>query len=80
MPDTPLKPCPFCGAGETIFREYPLNNAPSMSGKPQTIISVEIMHWCEKVPGVVHTHRSVRGRDRETTVAAWNRRSERHDG
>jgi len=67
-----LKPCPFCGAGETHVKESrhwgPIN-------KPMQIISVSILHWCGRQPGVVHNHLEFRGRDHESALLAWNRRT-----
>ena len=67
-----LKPCPFCGGGETILHETRLS--PTMSGK-SPLISVEIRHWCPPGPGQPSRNRIVKvGRDYESAVAAWNRR------
>jgi hypothetical protein len=67
-----LKPCPFCGGGETDIRESRL--APRMNG-PGAVIAVEVAHWCNRPPGVVAAHFSIRARTREDAVAAWNRRT-----
>lgn len=76
MSDTrELKPCPFCGGGEFIVREHPLNNMPRMDGKPSAIISVEVSHWCEASPGLVASHVTFRGRDHASAFGAWNRRA-----
>jgi len=70
-----LLPCPFCGGGETIIKENPLNNMPRMDGKPSAIVSVEVRHWCEAVAGVVASGAAFRGRDHASAFAAWNRRA-----
>jgi hypothetical protein len=67
-----LKPCPFCGGGTTDIKENRL--PPKMNG-PGSIISVEIRHWCPQTPGCIGGHISVRGRDMESAVNAWNRRA-----
>jgi hypothetical protein len=67
-----LKPCPFCGAGETDVRETrhwgPIN-------RPSEIISVSIHHWCGKQAGVLRSHIEFRGRDHESAQKAWNART-----
>lgn len=70
-----LLPCPFCGGGETLTKELVLDNTPRMDGKPSEVISVAVHHWCEKMDGVVARHIEFRGRDRDTAIAAWNRRT-----
>ena len=69
-----LKPCPFCGGGNTEIVERPLSNQPRMDGKPSAIISVEVRHWCEPFKGLVANHLTFRGRDMEAAIEAWNRR------
>jgi len=68
-----LLPCPFCGAGETRVREI---RAPGvhMSGRQPALISVEIQHDCDRVPGQVRGGVVLAGRDHESAAAAWNRR------
>lgn len=70
-----LKPCPFCGAGETDIKENLLNRMPDMSGKPSPVISVEVRHWCAKAPGLLRQHITLAGRERADAIAAWNRRA-----
>ncbi len=43
-----LKPCPFCGAGETQIRENGRMWTGSKYGDPA---SVSVMHWCEPGKG-----------------------------
>lgn len=68
-----LLPCPFCGAGETVYREERL--PPRMDGKQPSLISATVQHWCGVKPGVVASGIQFRGRTREDAVAAWNRRT-----
>lgn len=68
-----LKPCPFCGAGETRVDEAHL--APRMN-QPGALISVTIRHWCERQPGAAHVQLiAFTGRDHEQARAAWDRRA-----
>lgn len=69
-----LRECPFCGAGETISEG---NYMPGvdMSGKPRSLISWEIKHWCEKKAGVVAQSINIRGREESDAIAAWNTRT-----
>lgn len=67
-----LLPCPFCGAGETVVSEQRLS--PTMRGQG-ALISVTVRHWCEKLPGIVGGGLEFRGRDHESAIAAWNRRT-----
>lgn len=73
MTQEELLPCPFCGAGETRFHENHFD--PTPSGREREPISVEVRHWCEPMAGVVRTHIVQVGRDRESAIAAWNRRT-----
>ena len=71
-----LKPCPFCGGGTFDVTEVPLNKMPSMDGRPSSIVSASVRHWCPRQdgqPGGLNV--SMHGRDRTSAIAAWNRRS-----
>ena len=71
-----LLPCPFCGAGKTEIEERPLDRMPRMDGKPSPIISATVRHWCPARPGQpTGLNISMHGRDRESAIAAWNRRA-----
>lgn len=77
MTDAPkpeLLPCPFCGAGQSEFRE---NGRTWMGGRYSEPTSVSVMHWCEEVPGQPSRVIQRVGRDRESAVAAWNLRAPR---
>jgi len=67
-----LKPCPFCGAGETRVDE---NYYWQGGNRPSQLISVVIHHWCGKLPGQITNHIEFRGRDHESALLAWNRRT-----
>ncbi len=65
-----LKPCPFCGAGETRMSE----STYWTGGKP-VVISVRVMHWCPRAEGQPQSLIQIAGRDAESAKAAWNARS-----
>lgn len=68
-----LKPCPFCGAGETLIVE----NGKVWSGmKYSEPVSVSVRHWCPN-PGQPTRMIERIGKDRESAIAAWN---SRHQG
>lgn len=64
--------CPFCGGGETLMSEQHLS--PTMRG-PGALVSVTIRHWCERMPGIVGGGLEFRGRDHDSAISAWNRRT-----
>ena len=64
-----LKPCPFCGAGETQVRETLF-----WTGMRNGIVSVTVMHWCERNEGQPQSHIEIKGRDHASAVDAWNKR------
>lgn len=68
-----LIPCPFCHGGETHITEH-RNPGVRMDGKLDPVISVEIRHFCPRRRGVVHNSISIRGRDRQSAIDAWNYR------
>ena len=70
-----LKPCPFCGAGETRVQ---INHYPGvlMNRPKRGVVSVEITHWCPAVEGQPNRNTITRvGRDMESAVAAWDQRT-----
>ena len=48
-----LKPCPFCGAGETQLRPNGRVWAGTKWGEPT---SVSVYHWCPPVPRCRYWH------------------------
>lgn len=67
-----LKPCPFCGAGETQIREARGTWMGTSSGQP---VSVSVFHWCPTIPGQPSRAIERIGRDRESAIKAWNTRA-----
>lgn len=67
-----LKPCPFCGAGETIIHINKGVWNGSGYGEP---VSVEVRHWCDDVKGQPSRPILRIGRDEASAIAAWNRRA-----
>lgn len=71
-----LQPCPFCGGGSFRWHETPLTLQPDMSGKPSSIVSVELVHGCGDRPEQVFAAGvSVRAKTRALVVEWWNRRA-----
>lgn len=67
-----LKSCPWCGAGTTEIVE----NGKVWAGmKYSDPVSVSVRHWCEPVEGQPSRMIERIGRDRESAIAAWNRRA-----
>ena len=67
-----LKPCPFCGGGETILHENKGQWLGTRYGEPR---SYEVQHWCDELglkPGTRML--SFVGRDKETAIKRWNHR------
>jgi len=62
-----LKPCPFCGAGESYFK---VNNF--WTGMRNAILSVEIIHHCEEKP--TQNMLQIRGATEDHVIAKWNER------
>lgn len=64
-----LLPCPFCGESECRIDE---NNY--WTGQRNQLISVEIIHWCNKgtIDGAVL---KIKGRTHEDAVNRWNTRA-----
>ena len=67
-----LKPCPFCGAGKTEITDGPKIWLGMRYGDPT---SVSVRHWCAPIEGQPSRMIERIGRDRESAIAAWNRRS-----
>lgn len=67
-----LLPCPFCGAGQTLFQD----NGRMWTGvKLSEPVSVSVRHWCDDEPGQPNRMIERIGRDRESAIAAWNKRA-----
>lgn len=66
-----LKPCPFCGAGETMIHVNQGTWTGRGYGEP---VSVEVRHWCKEEPGQPSRAIIRVGRDEASAMAAWNRR------
>ena len=67
-----LLPCPFCGAGQTLFKD----NGRMWTGmKLSDPVSVSVRHWCEEEPGQPSRMIERIGRDRESAILAWNKRA-----
>lgn len=69
---TELKLCPWCAAGETIIHENKGTWTGRGYGEP---VSVEVRHWCPEEAGQPSRMITRIGRDRESAIAAWNRRT-----
>lgn len=67
-----LKPCPFCGSGDTQIKE---NGKIWLGMRFSEPASVSVFHWCPAVPGQPSRAIERVGRDRESAIAAWNRRT-----
>lgn len=66
-----LKPCPFCGAGETTIVAGTRVWNGMRYGQPS---SVSVKHWCTKIDGQPSRMIERIGRDEESALAAWNQR------
>lgn len=64
-----LKPCPFCGAGETRTR-----NNEHWTGMRSVVISAEVRHFCERGNGPPNGMVTIKGKTMEDAVARWNER------
>lgn len=67
-----LKPCPFCGSGETVIHVNQGTWTGRGYGEP---VSVEVRHWCAEEPGQPSRSIVRVGRDEPSAIAAWNRRA-----
>ncbi len=64
-----LKPCPFCGDGDTRIDEQTF-----WTGKRSEIISVKLRHWCETKIGLDRQYIEFTAKDRRTLYERWNDR------
>lgn len=66
--ETPeLKPCPFCGSGETLVHENKY-----WTGMRHTVTSAEVRHWC--AAPAFKPFLKVAGKTVDEAVARWNTR------
>ena len=67
-----LLPCPFCGGTEISIQPQHY-----WTGMRNTVLSVEVRHWCDdRQPGVRGSSITMRGKTEEEAVAKWNRRGD----
>ena len=66
-----LKPCPFCGAGQSEVRPNGRVWTGMRWGEPS---SVSVLHWCDRVPGQPVRALERVGCDETSALAAWNMR------
>ncbi|MGU2415275.1 Lar family restriction alleviation protein [Burkholderia cenocepacia] len=72
-----LKPCPFCGAGTTNVEPGTRVWMGTKYGEPATY---SVRHWCDDPEGQPKRMIERIGRDRESAIAAWNRRAPASEG
>ena len=70
--DPRLLRCPFCGAGQTLFKD---NGRMWTGARLSEPVSVSIQHWCDDEPGQPSRMIERIGRDREAAILAWNKRA-----
>jgi len=66
---TDLKPCPFCGAGQTLIQPSRI-----WTGKSLETVSVAVEHWC-KPSGMFMCHLVFKGKTEVEAIDKWNRRT-----
>ena len=62
-----LKPCPFCGSGETYVR-----TSDYWTGMRNMVLSATVMHHCEEKP--MQNFLQVKGKTVEDEIKKWNTR------
>ena len=69
--DAELKPCPFCGAGQTSIDEQ-----NHWTGMRNELLSVTLRHWCAAADDQFERKSiTIRARTEAEAIAAWNRRA-----
>ena len=63
-----LKPCPFCGSGETEITENKY-----WTGKSHEILSYNFQHCCNP-SGQIYSFVQIKGKLKEQVVDSWNAR------
>lgn len=64
-----LKPCPFCGAGETLIKP-----ATYWTGRQSVVLSVSVQHWCDKGDQQFNSILTIKRKTEAEAIAAWNAR------
>ena len=70
-----LKPCPFCGAGETVSEA----DSKQWLGARYQILSWHVRHWCGKAGDRFTSLLQVRGKTQEEAESKWNTRNPQSD-
>ena len=65
-----LKPCPFCGAGETIVEP----DSKAWTGTKWSGLSYQVLHWCKESEGVIGSMIVKRSRTKQGAIDKWNSR------
>tara|TARA_Y100000310_G_scaffold324866_1_gene387307 strand:+ start:3542 stop:3907 length:366 start_codon:yes stop_codon:yes gene_type:complete len=73
---TDLKPCPFCGGGETQF-----DDTQNWTGMRYQHVCTTLRHFCERPTDdeFVQAVITIRGRDEEDCTRRWNTRATDRD-
>jgi len=67
-----LKPCPFCGAGETLVEP----DSKHWAGMSWNILSWQVRHWCaEPAKGVRGSMVIIRAKTEPEVIDKWNQRA-----
>ena len=64
-----LKPCPFCGCGETVVR-----TSDHWTGQQSVVLSATVQHHCKDKP--FQNLLQVKGKTVDEAVEKWNTRTE----
>lgn len=65
-----LKPCPFCGSGDTHIKESKFWN-----GQRNDVISASVQHWCPREPGQLQSYLEIKAPTRQAAIERWNKRA-----
>lgn len=66
-----LKPCPFCGAGDTLLEP----DSKYWTGISDTVLSYRVIHWCAEGEGVRGSMVKMKAKTEPEAAAKWNARA-----